>query len=109
MNYFHFSVLICEKKITMTPNSYVYCEDKEMCAYIYMYTRVCTYMYTYIYTRIYIHTHIYTYIHIYVCVCVLCPTFCDPVDHNPSGSSVHGILQAKILEWIAIPFSRGSS
>ena len=38
-----------------------------------------------------------------------CPTLCDPVDCSLSGSFVHGILQARILEWIAIPFSRGSS
>ena len=31
-----------------------------------------------------------------------CPTHCDPVDYNPSGSSVHGILQARILEWVAV-------
>ena len=35
--------------------------------------------------------------------------FCDPMDCNPPGSSVHGILQARILEWVAISFSRGSS
>ena len=35
------------------------------------------------------------------------PTLCDPVD--PTGFSIHGILQARILEWVAIPFSRGSS
>ena len=35
--------------------------------------------------------------------------FCDPMDCSPPGSSVHGILQARILEWVAIPFSRGSS
>ena len=35
--------------------------------------------------------------------------FCDPVDYSPPGSSVHGILQARILEWVAISFSRGSS
>ena len=34
---------------------------------------------------------------------------CDPVDCSPPGSSVHGILQARILEWVAISFSRGSS
>ena len=34
---------------------------------------------------------------------------CDPVDGSPPGSSVHGILQAMILEWVAIPFSKGSS
>ena len=50
-----------------------------------------------------------------VCVCVyararaqVCPTLCDPVDHSPPGSSVHGIPQARILEWIAMPFSRWS-
>ena len=36
------------------------------------------------------------------------PTVCDPMDYSPPGSSVHGILQARILECIAIPFSRGS-
>ena len=47
------------------------------------------------------------------CVCVLvaqlCLTLRDPVDCSLPGSSVHGILQARILEWVAIPFSRGSS
>ena len=37
----------------------------------------------------------------------LCPTLCNPLD--PPGSSVHGILQARILEWVATPYSRGSS
>ena len=36
----------------------------------------------------------------------LCPTLCDPINCSPPGSSVHGILQARILEWVAIPFSR---
>ena len=34
-----------------------------------------------------------------------CPTLCDPVDCSPPGSSVHGILQARVLEWGAIAFS----
>ena len=38
-----------------------------------------------------------------------CPTLCDPMDYSLPGSSVHGILQARILEWVAISFSRGSS
>ena len=38
-----------------------------------------------------------------------CPSLCDPVDCSPPGSSVHGIIQARILEWVAISFSRGSS
>ena len=37
-----------------------------------------------------------------------CLTLCNPLDYNPPGSSVHGILQARILEWVAVPFSRGS-
>ena len=37
------------------------------------------------------------------------PTLCNPVDCSPPGSSVHGILQARILEWVAILSSRGSS
>ena len=49
-----------------------------------------------------------------VCMCMsvhaqLCPTLCDPMDCNLPGSSVHGIFQARILECIAISFSRGSS
>ena len=37
------------------------------------------------------------------------PILRDPMDYSPPGSSVHGILQARILEWIAIPFCKGSS
>ena len=36
-------------------------------------------------------------------------TLCNPMDYSPPEFSVHGILPAKILEWVAIPFSRGSS
>ena len=42
-----------------------------------------------------------------VLVAQLCLILCDPMDCSPPGFSVHGILQARILEWIAIPFSRG--
>ena len=38
-----------------------------------------------------------------------CLTLCKPMDCSPPGSSVHGILQASILEWVAMSFSRGSS
>ena len=52
----------------------------------------------------------------YLCVCVnvkvlvaqSCLTLCDPMDCSLLGSSVQGILQARILEWVAISFSRGS-
>ena len=46
-------------------------------------------------------------------VCVLvtqaCPTLCDPMDCTQPGSSVHGLLQARILEWVAVPSFGGSS
>ena len=38
-----------------------------------------------------------------------CPTLCDPVDCSLPGSSVYEIFQARVLEWVAISFSRGSS
>ena len=49
---------------------------------------------------------------IFLFVCLVtkpCPTLCDPMDCSPPGSSVHGIAQARILEWVAISLSRGSS
>ena len=54
-------------------------------------------------------------LHPFLCACMLtkslqsCPTLCDPVDCSPPGSSVHGILKARILEWVAMPSSWGSS
>ena len=48
----------------------------------------------------------------FISMCVLvaesCPTLCDPMDCSPPDSSVHGIFQARTLEWVAISFSRGS-
>ena len=53
------------------------------------------------------------YIAFHCCFCCLvaksCPTLRDPMDYSLPGSSVHGISQARILEWVAISFSRGSS
>ena len=51
---------------------------------------------------------------IYICavLCLVtqsCPTLCDPMDCHLPGFFVHGILEARILEWVAMPFSRGSS
>ena len=47
--------------------------------------------------------------YMYMLVTHLCPTLCDPMDCGPPGSSVHGVLQARILEWVAISLFRGSS
>ena len=46
-----------------------------------------------------------------MCMCLVaqsCLTLCDPMDCSPPGSSIHGILQARILEWVAMPCSRRS-
>ena len=44
----------------------------------------------------------------FVLITQSCPTLWDPMDSSLPGSPVHGILQARILEWVAIHFSRGS-
>ena len=55
------------------------------------------------------------YVGYLVCACVCakslqsCPTLCDPMDYSRPASSAHGILQARILEWVAISSYRGSS
>ena len=58
------------------------------------------------------YTHIYTCIHgvkVKVLLAQLCLTLCNPIDCSQPGSSVPGILQTRILEWVAMPTSRGSS
>ena len=44
-----------------------------------------------------------------VCVLVSYLTLYDPMDCSPSDSSVHGIVQVRMLEWVAMPFARGAS
>ena len=49
-------------------------------------------------------------LYVYMCsVDQSCLILCDPIDCSPPDSSVHGIFQARILDWVAMPFSRGSS
>ena len=47
--------------------------------------------------------------YVFVLIAQSCPTLCNPTDCSLPSFSVHGIIQARILEWIAIPFSRGTS
>ena len=60
-----------------------------------------------------IHTCVYKCIYVYACIHAKslqsCLTLCDPMDCSLPSSSVHGILQARVLEWVAVPVSRGSS
>ena len=70
-----------------------------VCMFIYLYMSI------YLYKSINIDRpiHIYVYIYVKLKVSQLCLTLCDPMDYT-----VHGILQARILEWVAFPFSRWS-
>ena len=52
---------------------------------------------------------LFTTVKVKMLVTQSCPTLCDSLDCTLPGSSVHGILQARILEWLAMPSSRGSS
>ena len=61
-----------------------------------------------------VYVYVYVCVYIDICVCVysfteLCLTICNPMDYSPPGSFVHGVLQGRILEWVFVPFSRGSS
>ena len=69
----------------------------------------------YLYIAVFIFLDIfisYNIRELYICACAKslqsCLTLCDPTDCSPPGSSVHGLLQARILEWVAIPFSSRS-
>ena len=70
------------------------------------------YTHTHTHTHTRTHTHTHTEMCVYVVIRCLfaksCSAFHDPVDYSPPGSSVHGILQARVLEWVIISSSRGS-
>ena len=53
---------------------------------------------------------LYMCVHTHRCsVAHSCPTLCDLMDCTPPGSSIHGIFQARILEWVAVSYSKGAS
>ena len=54
-------------------------------------------------------THTHTHTHTHSEVVQSCPTLCDPMDCSLPGSSIHGIFQARVLEWVVMPSSRTSS
>ena len=54
---------------------------------------------------VYVYTYVYTGYAATAKSLQSCPTLCDPIDGSPPGSSVHGILQARTLEWVAISSS----
>ena len=77
------------------------------CAYIHIQIQKCLCTYIHIYTHSYTHLGVYIYTHfIYMHFVVQsCPTLCDPIDGSPPGSPIPWILQARVLERVAIAFS----
>ena len=76
---------------------------------IFVYVCVCLYIYICIHSIINIYKYVYL---LYISMCLVtqsCLTVCDPMDCSLPGFSVMGILQARTLEWVAMPSSRGSS
>ena len=56
-----------------------------------------------------LNREIFTYTCMHAKSLKFCLTLCDPMNYSPPGSSVHGILQARMFEWVAMPSSKGSS
>ena len=82
--------------------------EKE-CIYIYIFSPEHSTEAQMPYICVYTHTHTHTHTHIPAKLLQLCPILCHPLHYNLPSSSVHGIFQARILEWVAISLSRGSS
>ena len=74
---------------------------------------ICIHLYIYIYLNFAMYQNLAQHceptMHVYTKSLQSYLTLCSPMDYNQPGSSVHGILQARILEWVAMPSSRGSS
>ena len=74
--------------------------------YVYTHTRTHAHTHARTHARTHAHTHTHTHTHTHRLASVMSDSF-DPMDYSPPGSPVHGeILQAKILEWVAVPYSR---
>ena len=85
---------------------------KNYSEYLFKITIPSSFLYRYnnkFYVKFHYILKVISHMCMYVLVAQLCPTICDPMDCSPPGSSVHGIVQAWILDWVAISFARGSS
>ena len=88
-----------------------------VCGYIYVciHTHIHTCMYIYILFRFFSIVDYYKILNTAPCACMhalsfqSCPTLCNPVSRSLPGSFVRGVFLARILEWVALPSSRGSS
>ena len=117
----YIAVYMCVPVCVYMYSSLYVCACVCVCVYIYIYSslHVCACVCVYIYIAVYMCVPVCVYIYIYSCpylvsfpLCVFAQsslTLCNTMDCSPPGSSVHGIFQARILEWGAISFSRDSS
>ena len=99
----------CSKAYSLIKTKLSVFKDRQIHYCIYIYVCISIYLYIYIYIYVYTHTHIYTYMKVKVLVALFYPTLCNPMDCNLPVFSVYVIFQARILEWVAISFSVGSS
>ena len=74
---------------------YVHQTSSQILCQLYMCMCVCVHTHT--------HTHIYMCLYVHAKAFHLCPTLCNPMDCSLPSSSIHGVLQARILEWVAMP------
>ena len=81
------------------PSAHQHIKDKEDIIYIYIYIYICICIYIYLCVVIYIKNTAAKLLQ-------SCLTLCDTVGYSPPASSVHGILQARIVEWFAISYPR---
>ena len=97
--------------LCVVTNNYceIFCPEKFLVACVCVYTHTLTHIYTHKHIYMHVFYFVWHIITVFVLVAQSCPTLCNPLDCSPPGSFVHGILQARILEWILIPFSRMSA
>ena len=96
-SYFH--LVCCKHTVNISiKNTAKYCAHKRC------FVNTCSLLYQLDFNSVYLSSW-------YMCVCLVaqsCLTLCDPLDCSPPDPSVHGIFQTRILEWVAISFSKGS-
>ena len=98
---------LCQMEYIKWKNGYVFKSIyayRCMCVHIHVSAWICVC----VYIRMYVYTCVCACVFVHACsVAQSCPVLCNPMDSSPPGSLVHGISQARILEWVSISSSRG--
>ena len=109
--YIHVCIYVCDY-VSMCSVVYVCVMYMYMCVCVCVYVLVCLCMCMSMYMCVYVYMSMCVCISVCVRACLICfncVLLCNVMACSPPGSSVHGILQARILEWVAMPSSRESS